>query len=388
MLEEFGFNKKTITINNITKIAFSKDGQYMITGSNNNLVQIFDTTTGALIHNLPPTQTQYSVTAIAISPDEQKIAFSSSNAVIRIWDRNTNTYIHNLTGQNSSLIFTPDGQAIISSSTLNEQIIFFDINTGNKLFTLGKGHHNGIQALALSSDGLKLVSAGGTRDTTTRIWDVNANSVLEMIEQPTVVSCIAFSPDNQLIVCGYASPQLLHIFDVNTKQLINRSNKIFKTSSIAFSPDGLYIAAGDFVDNHIYLFNANDGKIIMTLVGHTERVTLIMFNLIGNKLMTFSRQVIIYEKIVNAVVEPNAFSYIPVDAAFYVGDDNKDNRPGAYNSQRFVRQENLIPVLKSNNAGKDNKTKGKRSKRSKRNNNKTKGKRSNKGKRNNKTNKK
>ena len=384
MQEEVFFDKtKTITISNITRIAFSKDGQYMVTGSNDNLVQIFDITSGTLIHSLPPTEPQYSVTAIAISPDEQRIAFSSSNAFIRIWDRNANTYTHTLTEQNgisSSLIFTPDGQAIISSSTMNQQIIFWDIiTTGKKLFTLGKGHHNGIQALALSSDGLKLVSAGGTRDKTIRIWNVNTKSVLEMIEQPTDVSCFAFSPDNQIIVCGYTSRQFLRIFDVNTGQNIYSSDKSFKTSSIAFSPDGLYIAAGDFDNNDIYLFNATDGRLIVTLSGHTERVTLIMFNLTGNKLMTFSRKVIIYEKIVTAVVEPNAFPYHPLDVEFYVGDEIKNDIPGAYTSQRFVRQEHLTPVLKSNNAGDKNKSKKKRSKRSKRNN-KSKRKRNNKSK--------
>ena len=332
MQEEVFFDKtKTITISNITRIAFSKDGQYMITGSNDNLVQIFDIITGTLIHSLPPTQPNFSVTAIAISPDEQRIAFSSSNAVVRIWDRATNVYIHTLTGQNgiSSLIFTPDGRAIITSCTMNQQIIFWNIDTGDKLFILGQGHSNGIQALALSSDGLKLASAGVSRDKTTCIWNVNKKSVFRKIEQPTGVSCFAFSPDNQIIACGYTSQQFLHIFDVNTGQNIYSSDKRFKTSSIAFSPDGLYIAAGDFDTNHIYLFDAGTGKIIATLLGHNERVKLIMFDITGNKLMTFSRVIIIYEKIVNAVVEPTAVPYIPPNVGFYVGDDINNNAPGA-----------------------------------------------------------
>ena len=191
MLEEFIFmNTINIHISNVTKVAFSNDGQYMVTGSNTNIVQIYDINSEQFIHTLPrllSSEHQYSVTAIAISQDNQRIAFSSSNKVIRIWDRNNtdDTKPYTAIGQTSiqySLTFTPNRQAIISSSTMNQQIIFWDINTGKKLFTLGKGHPNGIQSLALSSDGLKLVSAGGTRDINVRIWDVNANSVLEMID--------------------------------------------------------------------------------------------------------------------------------------------------------------------------------------------------------------
>jgi len=373
MSEEFIFSKtKTITIKNITKIMFSKDGQYMITGSNDNLIQIFDINTGTLIHSLPPTEPQYSVRAIAISPDEQRIAFSSSNSVVRIWDRATNTYIHTLTGQNgisSSLIFTPDGQTIISSSTTNEQIIFWNVNTGDKLFILGQGHFNGIQALALSSDGLKLASAGGSRDSILRIWNVNKKLIFKTIQQPTDVSCFAFSPDNQIIVCGYTSQQFLRIFDVNTGQNINKSNKSFKTNIVTFSPNGLYIVAGDFENSNIYLFDVGSGENIMTLLGHTDRVTMIMFDLTGDKLMTFSsssQKVIIYEKIVNAVVEPTAAAYNPPDVGFYVGEPVHGNIPGAYASDDYVPHANLTPVLKSRTEF-GGKYKSRRNKRNKRN---------------------
>ena len=99
-----------------------------------------------------------------------------------------------------------------------------------------------------------------------------------------------------------------------------------------------------------------------------------MFDITGNKLMTFSRVIIIYEKIVNAVVEPTAVPYIPPNVGFYVGDDINNNAPGAYDSEDFVNQEYLIQILKSRTAFWKNKSKRNKNKR----NNKIKSKRNNK----------
>lgn len=339
-----------MNVKNAYSVVFSKDGQYMVIGSIDSLVQIFDLN-GTLIHNLPEIKSGYFVGSIAISPDEQKIVFGTSNGSIYVWDRNTDTYVYTLTGQGiiASLIFTPDGQKFISTSNTNERIIFWDVNTGRQLFNLGQGHINGITALALSPDGLKLASFGGSRDTDLRIWDINKKSVLRTIRKQGV-SSIAFSPDNQSIVCGYNFKESPYTFDVNTGQNINSLRKRFKTSCLAYSPDNLHVAAGDLDANDIYIFNVNTGENIITLSGHKEPVTLIMFDITGEKIMTFSsrsKTVIIYEKITRTVVEPTATPYNPTDVGFYVGEHIDDNTPGAYDSEDFVPQEDLIPILKS-----------------------------------------
>jgi len=386
-MTEFSITQN-MRISGCSALVFSKNGKYIVTGSTDNLVQIFEfpvldsdnsdeileVNTAKNIHSLPPTEPEYSVTAIAISPDEQRIAFSSSNSVIRIWDRNTDTYIHTLSvpeGETTTLIFTPDGQRIISSSKLNQKIIFWDVNTGNKLFTLGEGHINGIQALALSSDGAKLASAGGSEDSTVHIWNVNTKAVFKFIDIPDEVSCISFSPDNQTIACGFTYVNPLCIFNVNTGRNIIKSNHAIRASCIAFSPDGLRIVAGDLDSNEINFFDVNTGRNTLTLKLDKVPTTMAMFDLTGQKLMTYSsisKRIIIGEYIAQAVVEPTARPYIPADVGFYVGDQIHGNKPGAFPSEDFVAQKNLKQILRSRTefGGKRKSKRNKRNKKSKR----------------------
>uniref|UniRef100_A0A5F9DBZ9 WD repeat domain 1 n=1 Tax=Oryctolagus cuniculus TaxID=9986 RepID=A0A5F9DBZ9_RABIT len=73
--------------------------------------------------------------------------------------------------------FSPDGNRFATASA-DGQIYIYDGKTGEKVCALGEGkaHDGGIYAISWSPDSTHLLSASG--DKTSKIWDVNVNSVV------------------------------------------------------------------------------------------------------------------------------------------------------------------------------------------------------------------
>lgn len=73
--------------------------------------------------------------------------------------------------------FSPDGNRFATASA-DGQIYIYDGKTGEKVCSLGgsKAHDGGIYAISWSPDSTHLLSASG--DKTSKVWDVNVNSVV------------------------------------------------------------------------------------------------------------------------------------------------------------------------------------------------------------------
>ncbi|CAD7675915.1 unnamed protein product [Nyctereutes procyonoides] len=82
--------------------------------------------------------------------------------------------------------FSPDGNRFATASA-DGQIYIYDGKTGEKVCALGgdKAHDGGIYAISWSPDSTHLLSASG--DKTSKIWDVNVNSVVNTFTMGSTV---------------------------------------------------------------------------------------------------------------------------------------------------------------------------------------------------------
>jgi WD40 repeat protein len=85
---------------------------------------------------------------------------------------------------------------MLSSSSRDQTIAFWDIGKGNKTHTL-KGHENAVFSIAWSPDGKTLAS--GSADRTIRLWDSRGRPLKTIYDLPDSVQSLAFSPDGQLL---------------------------------------------------------------------------------------------------------------------------------------------------------------------------------------------
>lgn len=151
----------------INTITFTPDGKTLISGSDDETIRIWDTSTGNQLLSLPSDKTR----TLAISVDG-KILASSNAEDIKLWDISTSTQPKNLqVGDDyvTKLAISPDGK-MLASGNHDGKIRLWDIATGNQL-NVFKGHFDNINALSFSSDGRTLAS--GSYDGAIFLWNLS-----------------------------------------------------------------------------------------------------------------------------------------------------------------------------------------------------------------------
>ncbi|MEA5464867.1 AAA-like domain-containing protein, partial [Leptothoe sp. PORK10 BA2] len=117
------------------------------------------------------------VLSVAFSPDGQRIVSGSFDNTLRLWDANTGAPIGEpLAGHGDavwSVAFSPDGQRIVSGS-FDNTLRLWDANTGAPIGEPLAGHGDAVWSVAFSPDGQRIVS--GSFDNTLRLWDANTGA--------------------------------------------------------------------------------------------------------------------------------------------------------------------------------------------------------------------
>ncbi|KAJ5644252.1 uncharacterized protein N7484_006759 [Penicillium longicatenatum] len=177
----------------VTLIAWSLDGSRLASASDDEIVRIWDPTTGRSILTLEGHSD--GVNSIAWSPDGSRLASASDDEIVRIWDPTTGRSILTLEGHRdgvNSIAWSLDGSRLASASD-DEIVRIWDPTTGRSISTL-EGHSDGVNSIAWSLDGNRLASA--SYDKTVRIWDPATGQSISTLEgHSDSVWSIAWSPD-------------------------------------------------------------------------------------------------------------------------------------------------------------------------------------------------
>jgi tetratricopeptide (TPR) repeat protein len=148
-------------------VAFSPDGQRIVTGSRDGTAKVWETASGTELFTLKGhTDTVFSV---AFSPDGQRIVTGSHDYTAKIWNAANGQEINTLNGHRSmvySVAFSPDGRRIVTGSDDSTAKVW-EAASGRELLTL-TGHSGGVVSVAFSPDGQRIVT--GSRDHTARVW--------------------------------------------------------------------------------------------------------------------------------------------------------------------------------------------------------------------------
>ncbi|BAZ37356.1 WD-40 repeat-containing protein [Calothrix sp. NIES-4101] len=155
-------------------LELSQDGQVLVAGSYRKIkvwrVACDDTTTRIKTEMLYSfTAHSHVVTSLRFSPDGKFVVSGSMDKTIKIWDWETGNLIKTLKGHRDGVLavnISPDGK-IIASGSVDKTIKLWDVDTGESLATF-TGHSRAVTAVTFTVSGEMLVSA--SLDKTIKIW--------------------------------------------------------------------------------------------------------------------------------------------------------------------------------------------------------------------------
>ena len=301
---------------------FAGGDKFIVTGSNDGTVRIWDAQTGLLvramqqphaIHTLAVSRDGSLVTVVAFGDPTARVysvpdgglvasllqqaevtdaAFSPSGSLLITTGRR-NAYVwgttgwqlqHLLVGHDAALTdvaFPSDDRAVTTSIDSSARV--WNPQTGELVFVLASQHQQKVMATAVSPDGTEIATASADR--TARIWKTPLGSTpLILAGHAGGLRAVSFSPNGRIVLTA-SDDGTARLWNPVVPALGPIGSQSGAVSSVSYSPDGrLVLSAGADGTAHLW---RTDGSTLQVL-HHAARVNSAAFVTGGREILTAS----------------------------------------------------------------------------------------------------
>ena len=297
----------------LTCIGFSPDGAFLVTGSDDKTVRLWDAKQG---NELIQIKHDGAVRAVVLSSGGTRLA-TACNGTACIWNVSDGSMLFRLAYKaDDNVSFSSDGGRIATIDAKTARV--WDIVKGIELFCAT--HEDTVNAAVLSFDGTTIVTASGT---TAHVWDVPSGAELLRVAHKDKVNDAAFNADRTRLVTasddntarvwelvsGVELCRLVHgacvkhaDFSPNGKKVITRSEFDAARARAEFDPESggkmlswfdesYRVSRGDDSQlpgaNDVCVWNSRTGAELRRLT-HDDSVYDVAFSPEGGRILTGS----------------------------------------------------------------------------------------------------
>jgi WD40 repeat protein len=218
---------------------FSKDTRMVAISYGENLVEVYEVSTGKRLKRLPDIKTP--VKGLSFSPDGGLLATGIEKEKLKLWalaDESTPILLDS--GNNDyCTTFSPDGK-FLASTDGDGAIRLWDIASVSIIKTF-RGHKGMIRSLAFSPDGRLLAS--GSNDQTIRLWNVLSGQESAKPVQADTLFRLAFTLDGKRLITGGEEGSITLWNTTDMQEVLTLKGVTGQVTSITFSSDGTTLAA-------------------------------------------------------------------------------------------------------------------------------------------------
>ena len=270
----------------ISAVAFSPDGTTVLTAGDagdGGSARLWDAISGQKMHEFSGLTAMINY-GIAFSPGGKYILTGSRDKSIQLWDIQTGKEIYKLVedGGLQSVAFSPDGKYFATATSSVARL--WNSETGEKVRDFS-GVDLGIYRVTFSPNGQYLAAASSDG---ARLFEVSSGNLIRQFTGQTILHSVAFSPDGKYLVTSGVGDHNAWLWDVTTgqnlRQFIGHADVIWRAT---FSPDGNYVATAS-ADGTARLWATQTGQELRRFIGHTAGVEGVAFSPDGKYLLTGS----------------------------------------------------------------------------------------------------
>lgn len=245
----------------ITSVAYSPDGDRIVTASTDKTARIWRPRTGELLLTLRGHEKL--LDWASWSPDGKLVATAGGDKTVRVWRADTGEQIHSFADPNPYRVYyTPDGTTLVVGDQSGE-IRFLDAKTGARLATR-KVHDNRIQSVAFRPDGKRMLVGAWDRKVTE--WDLATREVvLTVKDHDRDVTSVTYSNDGKQFL-SVEEDHYLHVrhADTGARAYTILLPESARFAASTFSPDDSEIVTRAH-DGAIRVYHASSGALLLSI---------------------------------------------------------------------------------------------------------------------------
>jgi len=266
----------------INSLVFSSDAERLLTGGDDGIARLWNTTTGLEIAQFDHGTAVYSVD---LSSDDTAAVLGGADRRASVWNLSTEERLETLVGhlgEIRSVAFSPDGARVLTGSA-DRKTYLWTVEDG-ALIGVFTGHSHIVTGAVFSPDGEYVATA--SYDGTAALWETETSALLNRFRGfGGAVLSVAFAPNNRWLLTGQ-DDGLAKLWSVSeTGEIGTYAGHSGSVNAVCFSPDGGQLVTGS-KDGTARLWDVGTETTVMTFFDGNTSVLSVDYSSDGEWIAT------------------------------------------------------------------------------------------------------